>query len=86
MGYISKLPVKAFIKLVIKLYEDADERKAWEMWLARYQHMTKDDYVSFESFYSKAPEVLYKESAEDILADVESIRSAFKRGETSGNF
>jgi len=49
------------------------------MWLARYQHMTKEDYISFEEFYNpKSEQKTSVKSQTEILKDVKSILDGMK--------
>ena len=37
-----------------KLKEKELEQKVWEIWIAKYPHMTEDNYVSYEEMLNTA--------------------------------
>ncbi|WP_096190324.1 hypothetical protein [Evansella halocellulosilytica] len=48
--FIVKQPIKRLSKCILKAKEKENDRKAWELWLAKYPHMTKDNFQSFHDF------------------------------------
>jgi hypothetical protein len=60
--------------------------KQWDMWIARFQHMTRSDFISFDDFCKRAssPQASRK-TEQEIMDDVELIQHSL-RGEMSGNF
>lgn len=67
------------MELIQELQKNIREQKAWDMWLARYQHMTKEDYISFEEFYNpKSEQKTSVKSQTEILKDVKSILDGMK--------
>lgn len=61
-----------------EVYEAAVEQKQeellWEVWLARYPHMTQENYVSFEQFkIDVKAEPVVERSEKEVLADADRI-------------
>ncbi|TYS68656.1 hypothetical protein FZC76_06830 [Sutcliffiella horikoshii] len=70
----------------MKSLEKKREEKAWQLYLARYQHMTKENYMPFDEFYSPTISSESDKSEKEILEDVKGILNAFKKeGEINGN-
>ena len=68
------------IELIMKAIRKREERDLWELYLMRYQHMTKDNFISFEDFcrpteVRRGPE---RRTKEEILAEVDDILSTFR--------
>lgn len=68
------------IKVINKAYEERDKQKLWEMWLARYPNMTKDDFIPFSEFYeANIVKNVSKRPAKDILAEAAEIRKKLSK-------
>lgn len=78
MKYFNKLPIKQGINLIYKAIEQRDERKAWEMWLTKYQNMNKDNFIPFTEFYKKANTKVSQKPTEEILKESHEIRQKLK--------
>lgn len=71
-------------ELIKKAYEKELGKKLWDMWLAKYPWMDKDNFVTFENFKedmtgndkTKKP----KQTKEQIIAMAEEIKAADQRG------
>jgi len=76
IDFVLRLSFCEGLSLLIKALEEYKKEKAWQVWLAKYQHMDKESYVPFEDFYkkTKVPEVIYRRPAADILAEADEIR------------
>jgi hypothetical protein len=74
MNFILSLDIDDFVELVLKGLEKREGRKAWEMWLMKYPHMTKENFIPFSQFYSKLTQPISKRPAEEILAEADEIR------------
>ena len=64
--------------MIVKAIEKKNEDRAWQMWLVQYQHMTKENYISFEDFYSPTKQVESDQSVDEILNEVRNIISMKK--------
>lgn len=42
------MEIQEFVNQFVKLKEKDLENKVWEIWLAKFPHMTKDNYISYE--------------------------------------
>ena len=51
IDYIMNLGINEGVLLINKAIEEKRKRKHWEMWLARYPYMDKENYTSFEDFH-----------------------------------
>ena len=80
--YIFGLPFVEGLEIYNQAREQLEERLLWDMWLINYQHMTKDNYVSFEQFKITAKtSPAIKRSEKEILQDAEDILKSM--GKTS---
>jgi len=50
MTAIQDLPLSTIHSLIKHSVEKEQEKYIWEMWLARYQWMDKDNFISFNDF------------------------------------
>lgn len=48
----NRMPLRICNRLILKCFEEDNKRIHWEMWLARYPTMTKEDFIPFEKFYN----------------------------------
>lgn len=60
---------------MIEAYEARQKQKAWEMYLCKFQHMTKENFITFEDFWDKiiAPKQPQK-SDEELRKDIERVK------------
>jgi hypothetical protein len=81
LGHVMDLPTTEGLELINKAFEKRNEEKAWQMWLMRFQHMTKKNFVPFAHFMKKAIRPTINdssESTEDLIAMAEKIKAADK--------
>ncbi|MNW15181.1 hypothetical protein D3C71_2136180 [compost metagenome] len=66
--------------MLLKSFEKHREDRAWDMYLMRYTHMEKGNYVDFEKFYDKPSlkRTNTKVSYNEISDDVDYILESFK--------
>lgn len=60
-------------RLLAKATHRYRESKAWDLYLAKYQHMDEKSYVPFDEFYNPKKEVNESKSADEILTDVKQL-------------
>lgn len=64
--------------VINKIKEKEAEKKLWDIWLLMYQQMNADNYESFQDFkdrhMGRKPEIKYKKSKEEIMAEIQKIR------------
>lgn len=48
------MKIPDFINQYNKLQEKELERRVWEMWLAKYPHMTEDTFISYNEMLNTA--------------------------------
>lgn len=70
------LPYRDGVELINKAITKRDEERAWQMWLMRYQHMTKQSFVPFKDFYKPKPMQVSTKSTEQVLDLAEKIKNA----------
>jgi hypothetical protein len=68
------MDIDDFFNQLIKLKDRELEQKVWEIWLAKYPHMTEKTYVSYEDMLSTAKQ---KEVKHDIPANGMYVDQAF---------
>ncbi|WP_082707767.1 hypothetical protein [Paenibacillus sp. DMB5] len=81
IDYILEMGYEGGVEQILKAYEKETEQKQWDLYLMRYQHMTKNDFVPFSEFMQKPAQ---KASAstktkEEILEDAEMILASFRK-------
>lgn len=69
--------------MIKKAEEEKERSKWWDIWLVRFQYMTKDTYESFDDFYYRMITPLCDKPSDEIMAEVEEIRKKVK--ERDGN-
>jgi hypothetical protein len=74
-----KLPFKTGMKLIYKAIEKDRDKKLWEMWLMRYQHMEKETFVPFSEFKKQHSQEVSKRPKEEILNEAYAIRKELGR-------
>lgn len=88
------MPLSFGCKVILREIEKREEKKAWDIWIARYPHMIIPsfgskkpplEFVTFSKFYKKLKAPIDNTPDEDILKDVEAIRTRKKEGEKLGN-
>lgn len=67
------------LKLINKAFKKREERKNWEIWLAKYQHMDKSNFISFEDFIKKSNKPVNNLSEEEVVKNSESVRKVHQR-------
>lgn len=76
---VMDFPAAEGLQLINKAFEKRNEEKAWQMWLMRFQHMTKKNFVPFSQFMKKALRPTMENSSEpteDLIAMAEKIKAA----------
>lgn len=82
------LPLNEGLELVEVAAEKHQEERLWDMWLMQYQHMDKENFVSFEDFLNKFRTAAQRqnaatakqETAEDILEWAERVKAFDQKG------
>lgn len=65
--------------LILKAYEKREEDKAWQLYLARYQHMDEKSFMPFEEFYNPQPmQQIENKTEAEILESVKQILDSHK--------
>ncbi|OAA90705.1 hypothetical protein [Clostridium coskatii] len=81
------------LELIKKVYEEKTNSMVWDMWLAKYPWMDKDNFISFEDFKKqmlgdpekpktkpKTKEEIYKQ-ADDILKAFNKSKGGTSHGD-----
>lgn len=48
------MEINDFVQQLLKLKEKELEQKVWEIWLCKYPHMDKNNFVSYEEMLNSA--------------------------------
>lgn len=48
------MEISDFFEQFLRLKEKELEQKVWEVWLAKYPHMTQDNYISYDEMLATA--------------------------------
>lgn len=48
------MEISDFFEQFLRLKEKELEQKVWEVWLAKYPHMTQDSYISYDEMLATA--------------------------------
>ena len=67
-----------FVRLMVKLDEEKTEKMLWDLYLAKFPQMTKDD-PSFDEYKRRVLTPIDNTPAEDILAESERIMIAYNK-------
>ncbi|MBP1992550.1 hypothetical protein [Paenibacillus eucommiae] len=84
-----ELDIESGLLQIQKAAEKENEQRHWDMYLSRYQHMTKQTFKPFHEFY-KAPgaagdaPVENQKSKDEIITDAEEILAAFRKNNRGG--
>jgi hypothetical protein len=74
--------LKNICKMIIYRYKKRTETKMWQLYLMKYTHMDKKNFVSFEEFYNVKSEAMIKETEgktdDEIIDEVAKIRERIK--------
>jgi hypothetical protein len=73
INYILNLNLEEGIFFINKAWEKNEERKAWDMWIARYVWMDKDNFIPFSEFYSIQTTPTINKSKNEILSMADEI-------------
>jgi hypothetical protein len=79
MNYVMSLDIDTFLSLVIKAIEKREEKKAWQMWLMKYQHMDEKTFVPFSQFFKSQKQEVSKRPAVEILEEAQEIRDRIRK-------
>jgi len=55
------MEINDFIQQLLKLEEKELEQKVWEIWLCKYPHMDKNNFVSYEEMLNSTKQQEVKE-------------------------
>lgn len=51
--FVMNQPIKIISRLLLKAVEKRDKKEMWEIWLAKYPDMTKDNFIDFNTFWNR---------------------------------
>lgn len=51
--YIKRLSPRRIIDFTLHAKERENKKEAWDMWIAKYSIMKKENFISFKDFYRK---------------------------------
>lgn len=82
-GFVRSQSVHIISRLLIKAAEKREEQNAWEIWIAKYPHMTKVNFVDFKTFLekSKKPDVQPENTNETVMDTFNRFKGIAKGAE-----
>jgi hypothetical protein len=89
LDYFNKLPLKMGLKLIRKCQFEQEKTKSWDMWIATYPYMSKENFVPFSKFFTATmedSEPKARKTAAELLAEAEEIQKRiYERGHDDAN-
>lgn len=77
--YILHLDIDSALRIVDKAMEKEQEKRYFLQWCVQLPNMTKESYVSFESYVDKVTgRNIDKRSVEECLKEIEEIKKQFE--------
>lgn len=76
-NFVLKQPISIISRLLVKAVEKRDKKELWEIWLAKYPHMTKDNFIDFETFWKRRNQPI--QQPEYVGESVEDTFNRFKK-------
>lgn len=77
--YILHLDIDSALRIVDKAIEKEQENRYFLQWCVQLPHMTKESFVSFDSYVDKVTgRNIDKRSVEECLAEIEEIKKQFE--------
>lgn len=73
MVEVNQLDLIDGVELIAKARESQIEEKAWDLYLAKYQHMDEESYIRFDEFYNPKKSINKELTSEEILLDVKEL-------------
>ena len=75
--YILRLPFMVGLKFIRKAIDENTDKRIWQMWLAIYPHMTKENFISFEDYKKQCTVQTKEQTDEQMLAKVKILNAMF---------
>lgn len=70
-------PVFIISRLLVKAVQKRDKKDMWEIWLAKYPQMTKENFIDFETFWKRRNQPIIQ--PEHVGESVEDTFNRFKK-------
>ena len=84
MNYFNSLPLRIGTEIIRKAVYEKQRGLHWDMWLQKYPHMNKQNFIPFDQFFTLKTDDLkpheYKPK-DDILKQAEEIQSKIQNGQ-----
>lgn len=82
-NFVTRQPITIINRMLKKAKEKKDKKEMRDIWLAKYPHMTKDNFVDFDTFWKRRYQpVVQPEHAGE---SVEDTFNRFKKIAQGGN-
>lgn len=85
-NFVLKQPIFVINKLLKKAIEKKNKKEMWDIWLAKYPHMTKENFIDFDTFWKRRYQPVVQpehagESVEDTFNRFKKIAQGGKKSE-----
>lgn len=68
------------VDLILHAIKKENENKAWQMWIAKYQHMKEENFVPFSEFYKEAIKPKpQKKNDEEVESELLKVVRAYEK-------
>ncbi|MCR8635745.1 hypothetical protein [Paenibacillus radicis (ex Xue et al. 2023)] len=85
--FVLDLSLDTGIEMISKAAVEHRKERLWDMWIARYAKMNRDNFISFDDFMKQAtatPATASTKTAQEILDDAEWIQHALREAHLKG--
>lgn len=77
--YLKRQRIKVITKLLIKMTEQKEIDRAWDLYLVNYYYMTKKNFVSFNDYLKQIKELKNVQSAEEIIKEMKKVKEIHQK-------
>ena len=79
LEYIMQLDIEPAMRIIAKAREKENENRFFLQWVVQLPHMTKESYVSFDSYVDRVTgRNIDKRPVSECMAELEEIKKKFK--------
>ena len=78
MNYVMELDFDSGLQLLAKAKEHHREKRAWDIYCAKYPSFTDKNFIPFDKFYTPAKPVAIK-STSHIFAEANKLKKLFTK-------
>lgn len=71
------MDIADFLTQLNKIREKELEQRVWELWLVKYPHMDKENFVSYEDMLAQAKQANMQEQKEQVQGGLYADQAGF---------